>query len=134
MSRETKFRAWNKEKKIMCYANEDDRAELWDGVCCSDVEMVNTRLNSSFSDYEWMQYIGKEDINKKEIYEGDIVRNFLCIDDHREKLYEQGVVKFDKETLGFFVFDDEGNKLNIPYMGNIEVIGNVYENPDLLDD
>ena len=77
------------------------------------------------------QYIGKEDINKKEIYEGDIVRNFLCIDDHGDKLYEQGVVKYDEEALGFSVFDNENNRLNISFMGNIEVIGNIFENLDL---
>lgn len=54
MSRVNKCRAWNKEKKIMCYKHEDEEQHWFDGVCCSDVEMVNGRLNSGLSDYEYM--------------------------------------------------------------------------------
>lgn len=79
------------------------------------------------------QYIGVPDKNGKEIYEGDIVRNFLCIDDHMDKLYEYGTVAYDDETFGFSVFDNENNKLNIVYMGNIEIIGNIFDNPELLE-
>lgn len=37
MKREIKFRAWNKEKNIMVYNNEDDTYGYWDGCRNSNV-------------------------------------------------------------------------------------------------
>lgn len=76
------------------------------------------------------QYIGVNDKNEKEVYEGDIVRNFLCIDDHGKPLYEYGKVVYNAEQIGFEIVDDEHNRI-ATYV-NLEVIGNVYENSDLL--
>ena len=45
MNRGIKFRAWNIEKKIMCYDNEDLSACYWDDVYASDVWVINSRLN-----------------------------------------------------------------------------------------
>ena len=55
--RTIKFRAWNKEKKMMVYDNEDDTYGYWDGCCNSNIGMVNTILNSEYYEkYEFMQY------------------------------------------------------------------------------
>lgn len=54
MNRDIKFRAWNKEKKIMCYTNEDGNHDCWDGVFCSEVELVNHILKSVCDEYEYM--------------------------------------------------------------------------------
>jgi uncharacterized phage protein (TIGR01671 family) len=126
MSRVNKYRAWNKEKKIMCYKHEDEEQHWFDGVCCSDVEMVNGRLNSGLSAYEYMQYIGVDDKNGKEIYEDDIVLS----DDGKV-----GQVQWFEEHLAFMIWCVTDNKVCFAYendFSKIEVIGNVYENADLL--
>lgn len=126
MNRVNKYRAWNKEKKIMCYKHEDEEQNWFDGVCCSDVEMINSRLNSDLSAYEYMQYIGVDDKNGKEIYEDDIVLS----DDGKV-----GQVQWFEEHLAFMIWCGTDNKVYFAYendFSKIEVIGNVYENADLL--
>lgn len=126
MSRVNKYRAWNKEKKIMCYKHEDEEQHWFDGVYCSNVEIVNGRLNNSLSAYEYMQYIGVDDKNGKEIYENDIVLS----DDGKV-----GQVQWFEEHLAFMIWCVTDNKVYFAYdndFSNIEVIGNVYENADLL--
>lgn len=138
MSREFKFRAWDKEDNKMRYGIQEISGMNPIANFASFERILNVPMEDEYMEidgtrrFEVMQYIGVPDKNGKEIYEGDIVRNFLCIDDHMDKLYEYGIVSYDDETLGFSVFDNENNKLNIVHMGKIEVIGNVYENADLL--
>ena len=125
MREEIEFRAWNKEKKIMVYENEDSSDDYWDGVCMSDVDMVNTRLNNN--KYVWLQFTGLKDKNKIKIYRGDIIKINSC----------KYVVEFEdykwiyKKPFGFMCcahYDIEfGDKKY-----SVEVIGNIYKNPELL--
>jgi len=72
------------------------------------------------------QYTGLKDKNGKEIYEGDVVS---AID--FEKCNYQ--IKFDD---GCFYFNNQfrAHQLDYPIIQNfrLEVIGNIYENPELL--
>lgn len=71
------------------------------------------------------QYIGVKDKNGKEIYEGDIVKD--------ENVNLLGVVKFSGRYLQFVVDDiHDGEQDYSEFMNQVEVIGNVYENADLL--
>lgn len=71
------------------------------------------------------QYIGVKDKNGKEIYEGDVVK-----DEHIQLL---GVVKFSERYLQFVVDDiHDGEQDYSEFMNQVEVIGNAYENVDLL--
>ena len=114
--REIKFRAWNKKDKIMVYDNEDNSSGYWDGVYCSNIKMVNNQFQ--WSKYEWMEYVGLKDKNNKEIYEGDILKaDWGYYDDIR-------VVELD--TFYYAL-------LECTVSDNIEVIGNIYETPELLN-
>lgn len=71
------------------------------------------------------QYIGVKDKNGKEIYEGDIVKD--------ESIGLLGVVKFSERYLQFVVDDVcDGEQDYSEFMNQVEVIGNIYENSDLL--
>lgn len=127
MSKINKYRAWNTEKKIMCYDNEDDSATFWDGAYGTDVGLINSRLDlpDCIRKYEYMQYIVVDDKNGNEIYEKDIVK----VDGKRELftvVWVCDTARFElqgKEEILYFEFG---------IGSGIEVIGNVYENADLL--
>jgi len=89
------------------------------------------------SDVELIQYTGVKDKNGKEIYEGDIVKLTGVAG-------EEGVgeVIFDKKNASFRIKTIE-NENKIDFWGfyqllsvfrvKIEVIGNIFENPELLE-
>lgn len=112
--REIKFRAWEA-------ANA--RILNW--------EFIKSHLiMPGHSGWEWSQYTGLKDKNGKEIYEGDILRV-----DYSKRVIEVAWRK------GSWVANYQGEYL-CPLMGipgfagyeseEIEVIGNIYENPELL--
>jgi hypothetical protein len=109
MSREIKFRAWDIKYKRMI----DDLH-----ITASDAS-INTFLN--LADYTMMQYTGLKDKNGTEIYESDIVTEFG----------EIKIVEWTAEGLGW-QFRAISKMKPMNYSSYIEVIGNIYENKELL--
>ena len=128
MNREIKFRAWNKEKNIMVYNNEDDTYGYWDGCRNSNVGMLNEILNSKYyEEYEFMQFTGLHDKNGKEIYEGDIVKKTGNIGiDIGKVIYEYNGFIVDVMNMDRFY-----GRVHILEKFT-EVIGNIYEDSELL--
>ena len=119
--REIKFRAWDKENKEML----DIKDLHWDD--CTREFSIRTTMYSDYFDVEdmiLMQYTGLKDKNRKEIYEGDIVKSYYYIDttNGEQERYHQKEVKFNEISCEY----------NINAFENLEVIGNIYENPELL--
>lgn len=86
-----------------------------------------------------MQFTGLLDKNGgKEIYEGDVVKGTLQYPQILEGREEQGQVEWSTsdDTCRFRVLvgtEDCGSYSGLQqYAGSLEVIGNIYEHPDLL--
>ncbi|WP_338964778.1 YopX family protein [Fusobacterium nucleatum] len=123
--REIKFRAWHKEKKIM---GEVLGIDILHKETFFSNEDVDCYEHTDFKDIELMQYTGLYDKNEKEIYEGDIVK--------LRANHGIGVVKYYDEWGAFVVEYIKSKPLAVLgmnyYKENIEVLGNIYKNPELL--
>ena len=123
--RENEFRAWDKLNKKMISHNELFRVD------CSNEYPFLALLKNFYQedlDVEIMQYTGLKDIDGKEIYEGDIVkcRTYIALMGCLGNLGVE-IIKFDEELLRF------GTHFNaLSELKEIEVVGNIYENPELL--
>ena len=122
--REIKFRAWDKIKRIMDF-NPNTMG----------FGFINTLLTED-SSIVFMQYTGLKDRNGREIYEGDVVRATLIEDELKGfKTNCEALICWDIEDAGFYL---ETNYDKYPHAKPwnaeyIEVIGNRYENPELLE-
>ena len=119
--REIKFRAWVKTDKRMTPSFD---FRQWDGNYLYPSNFGKVMIG----DLEIMQYTGLHDKNGKEIYEGDIVE-LMGVDEETEKPYKKNLeVKF---CAGSFTFQrPDTNIIAIHYEDYIQVIGNIFENPD----
>lgn len=123
--REIKFRAWHKEKKIM---GEVLGIDIHHKEIFFSNEDVDCYEHTDFKDIELMQYTGLKDMMEKEIYEGDIVK--------LRANHGIGVIKYSDEWGAFIVEYIKLRPLAVLgmnyYKENIEVLGNIYENSELL--
>ena len=123
--REIKFRAWLKEKKIM---GEVLGIDILHKETFFSNEDVDCYEHTDFKDIELMQYTGLKDMREKEIYEGDIVK--------LRANHGIGVVKYYDEWGAFVIEYIKPKPLVVLgisyYKEDIEVIGNIYENPELI--
>lgn len=122
--RKIKFRAWHKEKKIM---GEVLGIDILHKEIFFSNEDVDCYEHTDFKDIELMEYTGLKDKNNKEIYEGDILS-----DGNNEKpykvIFENG--SFRAEFEGYFE-EHSFDLIDVVAQG-CEVVGNIYENPELI--
>ena len=129
--REIKFRAWDKEAKRMIIHEQDfiplkvtNVGVLKLDPCMAEARWMIVDVNR----FELMQYIGFPDKNGKEIYVNDIVNiEYDTVNGYGENVSnckENVVVTWDYELLCQLQYDRAG----------IEIIGNIYENPELLEE
>lgn len=133
--RDVKFRAWGIKSKVMV-----DVAELLWTVGGLRAHGAGCYIEGGYRDGDevednniiLMQYTGLKDKNGKEIYEGDIVYYETAAEDDAAQGYgPQALVEWLDKKASFVAMDSGDNLLGIHQ--HLEVIGNTYENPELLN-
>ncbi|AEB62143.1 MULTISPECIES: YopX family protein [Bacillus] len=139
--REIKFRAYHTEKRD---GQEFPRMLDWDELLNNDEEELACYFKNEFSNVSpLMQYTGLKDKNGREIYEGD---GFIA--KHKSGKVHKGTVKYDlsfvfdiKDFEELFINGVGAVKTNrnfnihsfVEWFDEFEVIGNIYEDPELLE-
>jgi uncharacterized phage protein (TIGR01671 family) len=146
--RTIKFRAWDNHYKYMNYKVLVGVYGKWEQVkddenytaCCMWIEPKNvdykcephwTHFEPYHEDIKLMQHTGLKDKNGKEIYEGDILRysyNTPQIEDENY-LVRQNICGWEMRKN-----KKKRGQRSFRFAEKMEVIGNVYENPELLED
>lgn len=114
--REIKFRTWIKSVNAM---------SDWDTILkeCDRFSLLHD------PNFELMQFTGLKDKNDKEIFEGDVIKMWPT---DEPDIVEVAIIDF---VDGAFcaTFDDEGTDSELLVdLKPLEIIGNIYENKELL--
>lgn len=122
--REIKFRAWDVHKRMWT------EYRIHDGVVYFLDKSTGVwvgKYDKRYKEFDLIQHTGLKDMKGKEIYEGDIIK-FL------NGIFE---VIWCNEKASFMLKNKEYKEfLNFIYENNngMEIVGNIYENPELLGD
>lgn len=131
MGREIKFRAWlkNESRMINPVIQLSVKAQYSTIAWYEDMhDALSGTLSDAFLDQvELMQYTGLKDKNGKEIYEGDLVKGKTDIFERLVGSIEYAGCAYVVDGVGKYIKIRE--ELNRSY----EIIGNIYENPELLE-
>lgn len=125
-----KFRAWMKSLKWMCDVTNISFDSKFVDICQQGDTERCTEISVEFDEIELMQSTGLFDKNGKEVFVGDIIK------------YARGChheVYIEKEYAGTFIGGMpavylKGLNVGYAWTGSEEIIGNIYENPELLEE
>lgn len=140
MSREIKFRAWNEDDKKMFFVSELRWA--YDGTFISGLDTIfgaDHWVPGDNSSINIMQYTGLKDNHDKEVFEGDIIKI-----KNEDGLYDYGEVVYGRKAAFCLWLPQVMTGIRVPLLNyvhgimiddyDIEVLGNIYENPELIGD
>lgn len=146
-NREFKFRIWENNEKRWIDSFEDSLyISGKHGIV--HISTVGEPFKRTVNPYTIQQYIGLKDLTGNEVFEGDIVKFYPWNSPKKE--YEEYLCKSLKQirwglditsqypSVGFVAINlcpsdlEDGYQLNWMDARNMEVIGNIFENPELL--
>ena len=153
LKREIKFRVWRVKKKRMYFIDGTVNLKFWRGgfgifiYSGTEEEFIDIFKEKLII----MQYIGLKSRNGKEIYEGDIVklknwsREYKCpkCEYKKEKDFIGKIVwnnrivgdEYNYSVAGYYIeynLKEISIDFNENCMDDLEIIGNKFENPELL--
>jgi uncharacterized phage protein (TIGR01671 family) len=142
--RTIKFRAWvvNVVHNTMFYPekiglNSACAHSLWHkvGFITDMPDKYENQIEQWQKDIVWLQFTGLTDKNSKEIYEGDVITYKRSIGNWTgQYMTTTHTIVFSKEVFAFVMeYGSQYIKLRKHWGYEYEVIGNIYENPELLD-
>ena len=123
--REFKMKAWlKKENKMVSIIGIDLNYQYIrysdDGNLFKDDYKI-----AEFKDIELLQFTGAKDKAGQEVYEADVIKFNDGIDD----IY--GLISYDDEDAVYCVSYENVTEHLLNMAGNFEIVGNIFENPDL---
>jgi len=128
-----KFRAWDKNTKEYFHVSE-----LWNsGTDPDSFEFEgwtdNFGSKGRLKDIVIEQFTGMQDVNGKEIYEGDIVHGYDQQPDEEDGYIGSSVVNVVNFKYGAFWIGDCWYKIMVMTPPIVEVVGDIHNNPELLE-
>lgn len=126
MKHDIKFRAWNKIEKKMYFWDKEPYLSFFIGD-------YGDRLANAFKEAnatEFMQYTGISDMEATEIYEGDIIDYVSWR--FRNGKYSSWTLPSRRQFPKIVKWNEKRAAFNIIRSQHYKVIGNIYENPELI--
>ena len=125
--REMKFRVWDRKYNRMSqpFRLGKDSNIVFNSRCICGVEITG-------NDFIYLQFTGLKDKNGQEIFEGDIIKGLFY--DSLSKTYKTTICYVAWDISGYWTYKGEQDFIGgyLTDLKDVEVIGNMYENPELI--